>query len=389
MKLTIGENIRNFRKKNDLTQEAFADRLGVTYQSVSRWENGATYPDLELLPAISEALSVTVDELLGMPLAEKEKRAVEAFDELRRECMKHEYDADHIISLIRDIRRNYLDSGSAWRPWCEGNDRAFRDQKILPEVRLLAEKHLERYPMDPHTIQTMACIEDEDHLEDFLSKHTTPFDCSARALLFDRYLRRGDAGRFEPERRYQLYRAFGDLLCPRYLSKQNEGKEGRIAADEFMETLLSLIRRDAIDDRPDMWIDDRLEQGFKSAMRLVDSGKHDDAIAKVTSVVELLEETMKITDDVLLGTSCRFLDGMEWKAKEDWNTFDNSPDSPEERMIYIRTEMSGMSTCYCIYPRRYFDTLQSSGFDPIRENPGFKALCERVKALIVTREREK
>ena len=37
MKLTIGENIRNFRKKHDLTQEAFADRLGVTYQSVSRW----------------------------------------------------------------------------------------------------------------------------------------------------------------------------------------------------------------------------------------------------------------------------------------------------------------------------------------------------------------
>ena len=77
MKLTIGENIRNFRKKNDLTQEAFAERLGVTYQSVSRWENGTTYPDLELLPAIAEALSVTFDELLGMPQMEKEKRAEE------------------------------------------------------------------------------------------------------------------------------------------------------------------------------------------------------------------------------------------------------------------------------------------------------------------------
>ena len=65
MKLTIGENIRNFRKKNDLTQDAFADRLGVTYQSVSRWENGITYPDLELIPVIAQTLSVTVDELLG------------------------------------------------------------------------------------------------------------------------------------------------------------------------------------------------------------------------------------------------------------------------------------------------------------------------------------
>ncbi|MBQ1998197.1 MAG: helix-turn-helix transcriptional regulator, partial [Spirochaetales bacterium] len=139
MKLTIGENIRNFRKKNDLTQEALADRLGVTYQSISRWENGTTYPDLELIPAIAEVLAVTVDELLGMPQLEKEKRAVEAFDELRRECMKRDYDADKIVNILRDIRRNYLDTDSAWRPWCEGNGRVFRDPKILPEVRLLAE----------------------------------------------------------------------------------------------------------------------------------------------------------------------------------------------------------------------------------------------------------
>ena len=75
MKLIIGENIRDYRKKNNLTQEQFAERLGVTYQSVSRWENGTTYPDLELLPAISDLLSITVDELLGMPEAKKEEKA--------------------------------------------------------------------------------------------------------------------------------------------------------------------------------------------------------------------------------------------------------------------------------------------------------------------------
>lgn len=63
MKLTIGENIRNYRRKQDLTQEELAERLGVSYQSVSRWENGATYPDIELLPAISKLLGITVDKL--------------------------------------------------------------------------------------------------------------------------------------------------------------------------------------------------------------------------------------------------------------------------------------------------------------------------------------
>ena len=219
MKLAIGENIRNFRKKNDLTQEALADRLGVTYQSISRWENGMTYPDLELIPAIADVLAVTVDELLGMPQIEKERRAVEAFDALRRECMKRNYDADTIVNLLRDIRRNHLNNDHAWRPWSEGNERAFRDPKILPEVRLLAEAYLERHPMHPHAIQTMAGIEEEENMEGFLKQYTTPFDCSSRALLFGRYLYRGDAERFEPERRFQLYHAFNNLLCPRYLLK--------------------------------------------------------------------------------------------------------------------------------------------------------------------------
>ena len=388
MKLAIGENIRNFRKKNDLTQEALADRLGVSYQSISRWENGTTYPDLELIPAIAEVLSVTVDELLGMPQIEKEKRAVVAFDELRRECIKTDYDADKIVDLLRDIRRNYLDSKFAWRPWCQGNDRAFRDPKILPEVRLLAEAHLERHPMHPHTIQTMAYVEDEDHLEDFLSKYTTSFDCSARALLFNRYFRRGDAEKFEPERRYQLYQAFNTLLCPRYLLKWGESNEHKQAVDKFMETMLSLIRCDAEDDRPDMWIDDRIELGLKSAVRSISAGDQDEALSKIESAVKLLEDTMMITDEVVLPTSCRFIEGMEWRAKEKWDNRDNNPDSPEERMIFVATQMDGMCTCYCIFPSDYYNVLKGKDFDPIRDHPEFIKLCERVKALIITKNSE-
>lgn len=389
MKLAIGENIRSFRRKNDLTQEAFANQLGVTYQSVSRWENGTTYPDLELLPAISEALSVTVDELLGMPQAEKEKKALETFDELRRECMKRDYDADRIVALLRDIRRNYLNSRFASRPWCEGNDRTFRDPKILPEVRLLAGEYLERHPMDADTIRAMAYIEDEEHLKEFLSKYTTPYDCSERALLLGRYLRRGDAERYEPERRFQLYQAFNQLLCPQLLLKWGEDREGRIAANEFMNAMLSLIRCDAVHEGPDMWVVHRIETGLRSAVYLVDNGRFDDAIAKLTTVVELLEKTMEITEETILGTSCRFLDGMECKATEHWHTSDNSPDSPEERMIYIWTDTNGMDACDCVYPSQTLYKLQSGYFDPLRDNSDFKNLCERVKALIVTREKEK
>ena len=381
----VGTKIQMLRKHKNITQAQLAEALSVSPQSVSKWENDQTCPDIASLPMLSKILGVTVDELLGMPQLEKEKRAVEAFDELRRECMKRDYDADKIVNILRDIRRNYLNSDSAWRPWVEGNDRAFRDPKILPEARLLAEAYLERHPMQPHVIETMAEIEDEEHLEDFLGKYTTSFDCSARALLFNRYFRRGDAEKFEPERRYQLYQAFNTLLCPRYLLKWGESNEHKQAVDKFMETMLSFIRCDAEDDRPDMWIDDRIELGLKSAVRSISAGDQEEALSKIESAVKLLEDTMMITDEVTLPTSCRFIEGMEWRAEEKWDNRDNNPDSPEERMIFVATKMNGLCHCYCIYPRNHYDVLKGKDFEPIRNHPEFIKLCERVKALVITK----
>mgnify|MGYP003559179002 CR=1 FL=1 len=114
--------------------------------------------------------------------------------------------------------------------------------------------------------------------------------------MFNRYFRRGDAEKFEPERRYQLYQAFNTLLCPRYLLKWGESNEHKQAVDKFMETMLSLIRCDAEDDRPDMWIDDRIELGLKSAVRSISAGDQDEALSQIETVVKLLEDTMMITD---------------------------------------------------------------------------------------------
>ena len=66
MKLNIGDTIKYLRREKDVTQEELGDTLGVSYQSVSRWENGICYPDMELLPVISAFFGVTVDDLLGV-----------------------------------------------------------------------------------------------------------------------------------------------------------------------------------------------------------------------------------------------------------------------------------------------------------------------------------
>ena len=74
MKLSIGENIKLFRKAKDITQEQLAEMLNVSSQSVSRWELGICYPDMDLLPMLAEIFEITVDKLLGVDnIAEKKK----------------------------------------------------------------------------------------------------------------------------------------------------------------------------------------------------------------------------------------------------------------------------------------------------------------------------
>ena len=63
--MQIGEVIRKYRKKQDMTQEEMAGCLGVTAPAVNKWENGNSMPDIMLLAPIARLLGITVDELLS------------------------------------------------------------------------------------------------------------------------------------------------------------------------------------------------------------------------------------------------------------------------------------------------------------------------------------
>ena len=63
--MNIGNNIKQLRQKNNLTQEQVAGKLGVSYQAVSKWENGANTPDIALLPEIANLFGVTIDSLFS------------------------------------------------------------------------------------------------------------------------------------------------------------------------------------------------------------------------------------------------------------------------------------------------------------------------------------
>ena len=392
MKLKIGENIRNLRRKADLTQQQFADQMGVSCQSVSRWENSETYPDMELLPAIANFFNTSVDSLMGVMYAVKEKQAHETFDALRRECLEPQINTEKVVSLIRDIRRNFLDSAEAWRLWV-GNNRCFMVPEVLPEIRQTAEMYLALHPMDYWVIETMAMVEEEEKIEDFLSKFTPAYDLSRRTLLFERYLERQDKERLEPERSFKLYQALDDLFEPVTLLGLNENSDAKDYAAIFQSRLLDLVREQSVDSEPDKWVCERLKLGIARASIAARGGKIQEALCELEGAVLLLENTMRIKKPQKLKINCRWLSGMTWTAEEIWD-LPSQDLGMLERAVTIYTDISGMNNSriryhFLVYPSVYRDRIANlCGKECLENLPQYQALLSRLDALIERKPRE-
>lgn len=71
--MKIGEKIKQLRKHKNLSQEILAQSLGVSFQTISKWENGITMPDVMVIPSIASFFGISIDELYDFNLYEIEK----------------------------------------------------------------------------------------------------------------------------------------------------------------------------------------------------------------------------------------------------------------------------------------------------------------------------
>ena len=69
----VGKFIKKLRKDNNLTQQKLADKYGVTYQAVSKWENGINLPDVTLIRQMSKDFDISIEDILDGNLITKKK----------------------------------------------------------------------------------------------------------------------------------------------------------------------------------------------------------------------------------------------------------------------------------------------------------------------------
>ena len=103
MEIRIGNNIKRLRKEKDITQDDFAELLGVSSQSVSRWENGVCYPDTDLIPAIANYFGVSIDELFGCQY-DRDKKIDGILAKIDAFSLKYHGDDDWVDDCLAILR---------------------------------------------------------------------------------------------------------------------------------------------------------------------------------------------------------------------------------------------------------------------------------------------
>ena len=237
MELNFGEKIKRLRRSRDLTQEALADALGISAQSVSKWECAYGYPDITQLPAIANFFGVTIDELLNNDKDGKEE-ALKQFDKLRKD---YEEGSEEQIEFVTEYCRRYPDELYYSYVLCLIlADHMIRNPEHRTKYDALlhssAERLLDNVMYRNLTIQCMVNACSEDELDQWLKLAPHNTHLTRRNMELTRYNLR------EETEKHRLYISLGNLeALTNQLDHRYPDRAGPEAKGAFLKAILDTV----------------------------------------------------------------------------------------------------------------------------------------------------
>ena len=312
MNLRIAENIRRLRQEQNLTQAQLADRLGVSYQAISRWENETTYPDIELLPTIAGLFGVTVDELLGSTPTDQKESLKRSWDKLHKLT-----DPKERVALLRRMHRSFPGDSYLFLRLCD-------EVPSLEEKRQLTERLVRECTipfMRSRAILHLIRAEDEETVMERMYQYNIPEECWDE-LLEDRYRARGEVEKYRRKRQFLLVeylrRAMSRMTtsgtdCLPHDPAENEAGARAILAmiSAMTSTPLTETHPVAGDGEPDLWASERVWAGISIACALSARGDLPAAWAILEDAAELVCRIRALPNGVILSYNTPGLDSLD------------------------------------------------------------------------------
>ena len=138
--MELGKKIRQLRYKAGLTQEQLADKLGIGPQSISKWENAASMPDITTLPLLAETFGISIDDLFDLSSEQRLNRIENSLDineELPQDLFR-EYE-DFLKTQLDDAQNKKRATGMlAYLYWHRMNSSAQKAARYAKDVIRMA-----------------------------------------------------------------------------------------------------------------------------------------------------------------------------------------------------------------------------------------------------------
>lgn len=380
MRLKLSENLKQVRREKGITQEQLANTLGVSFQSVSRWETGTAYPDIELLPVIAGYFGITVDELIGTAQAGNELRYEEytaRIKELRLQGKEEE-----CIKLLRQMHAEFPNRFETIPDFCSS---VLRLPEYLDEAREMVYDGLSRCT-DTLTRERMIIwlsrIETEERLPDFLAEHSSIHDMREIRLLQLRYQALGEHDKYNLARQGYMAELFRMCFTVLTDARGSDGEERELILRNAVACIDTLsgckgVKPISGDGVPDLWIGVRCELGVRLMRALTKSGKTDEAAAVIKDITELIEKCYALADGTELGYRGPMLGDITARAVRDTET-------ARMKLVYDRpfcvTERGGSFSDESLDIERVIDFAQND--ELLRGNSVAVECFARLKKLI-------
>lgn len=301
MNLRIAENIRRLRQEQELTQSQLAERLGVSYQAVSRWENETTYPDIELLPTIAALFEITVDELLGGTVESRQEALHRDWDKLHATT-----DPRKRVALLRQMRREHPKDWYLAVRLCAEVPSVEEKRRITEEILRDSDVPYLRFL----AIRQMIRGEDEERVMELLWDYNLPETCWDE-MLEDRYRARGEVEAYSARRQAVLLESLRKAMVRMTVSGTDCIPENPMENEEGARTILRVIsaitekppvaaRPVAGEGEPDLWASVRAWAGITLSCALSARGETEEALTVLEDAARLVTEFRALPPDAPL-----------------------------------------------------------------------------------------
>ncbi len=241
MKLYIGENLKRLRNEKNITQEMIAEYLGVTFQAVSRWENGLAYPDIEFLPELARFFEVSLEELMGTESDEERIRKTV------NECyLLSEIDKSAALIKLHDLEREYPVNWYIKQAICRVlvSPKPQSYEEVLPELRRYAVEGMKKCTMKDawyfrYIISTLVKAVPEEELADWAKYIPSAHNPNYNTILAERYRERNNP---EKARYYTGEAVQANLmyLCMEYMNLGTSAEE-TIISREYANAAINAV----------------------------------------------------------------------------------------------------------------------------------------------------